>query len=94
MTQAITTAVLATRPRAGFVATPLVRNLTERALAYLTAGYPVHFRGPSGSGKTTLAMHVAHQLGRPLMLICGDVEFGTSDLVGGQYGYRRRKVVD
>jgi gas vesicle protein GvpN len=68
--------------------------LTARALTYIRAGYPVHFRGPSGSGKTTLALHVAHHLGRPLALLCGDDEFGTSDLVGGRSGYRRRRVVD
>lgn len=94
MIQIGTPAVLAVRPRAGFVETPFVRSLTERALAYITAGYPVHFRGPSGSGKTTLAMHVAHHMGRPMMLLCGDDEFGTSDLVGGQSGFRRRKVID
>jgi gas vesicle protein GvpN len=37
---------------------------------------------------------VAAQLGRPAVLVCGDHEFGTSDLVGAQYGYRRRKVID
>ncbi len=94
MTRTDTTAVLAARPRPGFVETPFVRSLTERALGYVAAGYPVHFRGPSGSGKTTLAMHVAHLIGRPIMLICGDDEFGTSDLVGGQFGYRKRKVID
>ncbi len=94
MTRTDATAVLATRPRAGFVETPFVRSLTERALAYICAGYPVHFRGPSGSGKTTLAMHIGHHLARPIMLICGDDEFGTSDLVGGQHGYHRRKVID
>ncbi|MBI4317321.1 MAG: gas vesicle protein GvpN [Chloroflexi bacterium] len=94
MTRTDATAVLAARPRSGFVETTFVRDLTERALAYVAAGFPVHFRGPSGSGKTTLAMHIAHNLGRPMMLICGDDEFGTSDLVGGQAGYRRRKVID
>lgn len=94
MTRTDTTAVLATRPRAGFVETRFVRNLTERALDYIAAGYPVHFRGPSGSGKTTMAMHIAHHLGRPIMLVCGDDEFGSSDLVGGEHGYHRRKVID
>jgi gas vesicle protein GvpN len=28
------------------------------------------------------------------MLIAGDEEFATSDLIGGQYGYRYRKVID
>lgn len=85
---------LALRPRPDFVETPTVRALTERALAYLTAGFPIHFRGPAGTGKTTLSLHVAKQLGRPVMLIAGDEEFATSDLIGGQYGYRYRKVVD
>jgi gas vesicle protein GvpN len=86
--------ILTSRPRADFVETDFIRALTERALTYVRAGYPIHFRGPSGSGKTTLALHVAHRLGRPLALLCGDDEFGTSDLVGGRSGYRRRKVVD
>jgi nitric oxide reductase NorQ protein len=85
---------LSVHPRSDFVETPTVRELAERSLAYLAAGFPVHFRGPAGTGKTTLALHVAAQLGRPVMLIAGDEEFATSDLIGGQYGYRYRKVVD
>jgi gas vesicle protein GvpN len=76
------------------VETPTIKDMTERALAYLAAGFPVHFRGPAGTGKTTLALHVAAQLARPVMLIAGDEEFATSDLIGGQYGYRYRKVID
>jgi nitric oxide reductase NorQ protein len=87
-------AALSVRPRSDFVQTPTIRNQTERALAYLDAGFPVHFRGPAGTGKTTLALHVAAQLGRPVMLISGDEEFVTSDLIGGQQGYSYRKVVD
>ena len=85
---------LSVRPRGDFVETTAVRELKERALSYLTAGFPVHFRGPAGTGKTTLAMHVASHLNRPVMLIVGDEEFNTSDLIGGQHGYRYRKVVD
>jgi gas vesicle protein GvpN len=78
----------------GFVATPAVEELTERALAYLEVGYPVHFAGPAGTGKTTLALHVASRLRRPVILMHGDDEFGSSDLVGKDAGYRRSHVVD
>ncbi|HUV14589.1 MAG TPA: gas vesicle protein GvpN [Acidobacteriota bacterium] len=77
-----------------FVSTPYVQELTERALSYLEVGYPVHFAGPAGTGKTTLAFHVAAQLDRPVMLIHGDDEFGSSDLVGRDDGYRKHKLVD
>ena len=66
----------------------------NRALGYLPAGFPVHFRGPAGSGKTTLAFHVAAQLGRPMVFVTGDDQMTTSNLVGGQFGYQYRKVVD
>jgi gas vesicle protein GvpN len=85
---------LTVRPRADFVETPTISEMTLRALSYLQAGFPVHFRGPAGTGKTTLALHVAAKLGRPVILIVGDEDFSTSDLVGAQSGYRYRKVVD
>ncbi len=77
-----------------FVSTPYVQELTEGALSYLEAGYPVHFAGPAGTGKTTLAFHVAAQLGRPVTLIHGDDEFGSSDLVGRDGGYRKSRLID
>ena len=86
--------VLSVQPRSSFVETPAIEEIVGRALGYLAAGFPVHFRGPAGTGKTTLAMHVADRLGRPVCLIAGDEGFGTSDLVGGQYGYSFRRVVD
>ena len=43
-----------------FVSSPYVEQVTQRALAYLVAGYPVHFSGVAGTGKTTLAFHVAY----------------------------------
>jgi len=77
-----------------FVATPQVQHIADRALAYLRAGYPVHFSGPAGTGKTTLALHVAALRGRSVMLMHGDDEYGSSDLIGGDYGYRKSKLVD
>lgn len=77
-----------------FVISPYVNDITQRALAYLKVGYPVHFAGPAGTGKTTLAFHVAAQLERPVVLIHGDDEFASSDLVGRDSGYRKARVVD
>ncbi|HZX10712.1 MAG TPA: gas vesicle protein GvpN [Acidobacteriota bacterium] len=86
--------VLEPKPLAHFVETKEVKKITERALGYIKAGFPIHFRGVSGTGKTTLAMHVASKLGRSLVMIHGDEEHSSSDLIGGEYGYRVRKVVD
>jgi gas vesicle protein GvpN len=86
--------VLVPRQREEFVETAYIRDLTNRALDYTKAGFPVHFSGPTGVGKTTLALHLAAQLGRPAVLICGDYEFNTSDLVGGLYGYRKKYLRD
>lgn len=88
------TTVLEPRPLSDFVETKYIKDVTNRALSYIKAGFPVHFRGPSGTGKTTLAMHLASKIERPVVMIHGDEEFSTSDLVGGEHGYRVRKVVD
>ncbi|MBZ5560884.1 MAG: gas vesicle protein GvpN [Acidobacteriia bacterium] len=77
-----------------FVLTPYIQDLTERALTYLEVGYAVHFAGPAGTGKTTLALHVAARLGRPAVLIHGDDEYESSDLVGKDCGYHKSKLVD
>lgn len=66
----------------------------QRAISYLSAGFPVHLLGPTGSGKTTLALHISRLLNRPTMLIYGDDEFSTSDLIGSDRGYNRRRTVD
>lgn len=76
-----------------FISSPHVEQITERALAYLVAGYPVHFSGVAGTGKTTMAFHVASKLGRNVTLVHGDDEFGSSDLVGKDSGYRKSKLV-
>jgi len=88
------TTVLEPSPLPDFVETKYVKGIANRALSYIKAGFPVHFRGVSGTGKTTLAMHIASKIGRPVVMIHGDEEFTTSDLVGGEHGYRMRKVVD
>jgi len=88
------TTVLEPRSLPNFVETAYVSDIAERAMSYIAAGYPIHFRGISGTGKTTLAMHVASKIGRPVVMIHGDEEFSTSDLVGGETGFRSRKVVD
>ncbi|MBD2037275.1 gas vesicle protein GvpN [Leptolyngbya sp. FACHB-321] len=87
------TTILRASPRR-FVSTPAVERVASRALRYLQSGYSVHLRGPAGTGKTTLALHLADLLARPLMLIFGDDEFKTSDLIGNQSGYTRKRVVD
>jgi gas vesicle protein GvpN len=86
--------VLEPQPMKNFVSTPYIQDITHRAMLYIKAGYSVHFRGPAGTGKTTLAKHIACQLGRPMMLLHGDEGFTTSSLIGGENGYRSKKVVD
>jgi len=81
-------------PSNEFVCTRHVQDLTDRAMAYLAVGYSVHFAGAAGTGKTTLAFHVAAKLRRPVILIHGDDEFGSSDLVGRDAGFRKSKVID
>ena len=86
--------VIEPKPLEGFVETPYVKEIATRALNYIKAGFPMHFRGISGTGKTTLAMHIASQLGRPVVLLHGDDQMNTSDLVGGEHGYRRKFLRD
>jgi nitric oxide reductase NorQ protein len=94
MNRNITVSSLSVGPSEEFVETPSVKKIIDRALSYLEAGFPVHFTGPTGTGKSTLAMHLAYKLDQPMMLMFGDEEFGTSDLVGDKIGYRKRKLID
>ncbi|MBD3182401.1 gas vesicle protein GvpN [Candidatus Poribacteria bacterium] len=86
--------VLRLEPGKDFVVTPLIKSICRRCLAYLKAGYPVHLSGPAGTGKTTLAMHLAGVIGRPVMIIYGDEEFGSSDLLGNDKGIVSKRLVD
>lgn len=86
-------AVLRVRP-GQFVMTPTIEKVALRALLYLKSGFPVHLRGPAGTGKTTLALHLAHCLDRPVMLLFGDDEFKSSDLIGSESGYTHKKLLD
>lgn len=78
----------------GFVSTPQIKDITARALLYLNTGYPVHLTGPAGTGKTMLAFYIAQAIGKPVTAIFGNEDFETSDMVGLQYGYRRKLLID
>jgi len=86
-------AVLCLRP-GQFVVTPSIDQIATRALRYLNSGFSIHLCGPAGTGKTTLAMHLANCLARPVMLIFGDDDFTSSDLIGSQSGYTHKKLMD
>ncbi|MBI4302919.1 MAG: gas vesicle protein GvpN [Chloroflexi bacterium] len=86
--------ILILREGDNFVETPYIKELTDRAASYIRAGFPVNLSGPAGVGKTTLAFHIAAQIGRPAVLMCGDYEYATSDLVGGLYGYHKKYMRD
>jgi gas vesicle protein GvpN len=78
----------------GFVETPYLSEITQRARIYLKVGLAVHLTGPAGSGKTAMALHLAAVLGRPTILIHGDDQMDTAGLVGDTNGYYRTHVVD
>jgi gas vesicle protein GvpN len=66
-----------------FVDTADVKKLDQRIKLWLKTGSPVHLIGPTGCGKTSLAMHIAKDLGRPVVWLNGDESVTTTDLIGG-----------
>lgn len=86
--------VIKPEPDGDYVVTPYIKDMMDHAMAYLKADFPIHFSGPAGTGKSALAFHVACKLNQPIIIMHGDEEFGTSDLVGGQYGFRSKKLRD
>jgi len=45
------TTVLEPRSLPNFVETQYIKDIAERAIGYIKAGFPLHFRGISGTGK-------------------------------------------
>ena len=84
------------KPKAGgdFIETPFVKAILDRAFHYLKAGFPIHLRGIAGTGKTTLAFRLAELSKRPVVLIHGDEELSTTNLIGGETGYHMKHVRD
>ncbi|MEN0087978.1 MAG: AAA family ATPase [Pseudomonadota bacterium] len=98
---------MSTRPKNASVALPSeatptsshfsgaeIDALEDRALTYVEAGLPLHLCGPAGTGKTTTALRVAERLGRPIIIVSGNSEMTTADLLGREAGIRSKKVVD
>lgn len=77
-----------------FIEIPQFQSIIQRSIVYLQAGFAVHFCGSAGTGKTALALHVAKILGSPVMLLHGNDEYKSSDLVGNNYGIHKKKVFD
>jgi gas vesicle protein GvpN len=80
--------------REGLFLDDALHSLQSRALMYLRAGAPIHFRGPAGTGKTTLAMSLASEMGRPIVLVVGDSWNTSATLLGEQNGVKTKQVVD
>ena len=87
-------AALMLKPREDLYLDGELRSVQSRAVAYLRAGAPVHFRGPAGVGKTTLALNVAAHLGRPVSLVTGDSRMTSEDLIGREIGLTTSHLKD
>lgn len=77
-----------------FTLTSYIEEITNRALLYLYAGYPIHLKGPAGTGKTVMAMYIAQLIGKPTTVIFGNESVETADIVGSDYGFTKKMVRD
>lgn len=77
-----------------FIETTFIKNIMNRALLYLQTGIPVHFSGASGTGKTSLALKIAEKLKQPFILIYGNEDFTSTDLMGNFVGFETNTVKD
>jgi nitric oxide reductase NorQ protein len=81
-------------PQIEFVQTEYFQEVIQRALIYIKAGMPVHLQGHSGTGKTTCALHLAETLDRPMVVMFGNDQYTSTDLVGRHFGVKRKMVID
>ncbi len=77
-----------------FTLTSYIEEITNRALLYLYSGYPVHLKGPAGTGKTVMAMYIAQLIGKPVTMVFGNDAVETADIVGSDYGFRKKMIED
>lgn len=77
-----------------FINNTEIQKLSERIKLWIKVGYPVHLIGPTGCGKTSLAVHIAKELGRPVIWINGDESLTTKDLIGGYAQIKQESIRD
>lgn len=77
-----------------YVTTNHIQDIMDRALLYLESGFPVHLSGIAGTGKTSLALKLAEKLNQPYILIYGNEDFNSTDLLGSNIGFKNRKIID
>ena len=77
-----------------FINSTEIQKLSERIKLWIKTGYPVHLIGPTGCGKSSLAVHIAKELGRPVIWINGDESLTTKDLIGGYAQIKQESIRD
>ena len=77
-----------------FINSTEIQKLSERIKLWIKTGYPVHLIGPTGCGKTSLAVHIAKELGRPVIWVNGDESLTTKDLIGGYAQIKQESIRD